>query len=86
MKKETIRKHLKVMLAGILRVACGTATTGLFALAVHCFAAIPSVNGYFAVCEFFLTLALCVAAVGSVYVQGMPKREKAEKKDSRFSA
>ena len=68
--------HGKILGKGFARMLCGMFTAGLLAVAVYAFAAIPSEDGYIAVCEFIAAVAAAVVAACCIYIMGGNPQKK----------
>lgn len=68
--------HGKILLRGFTKVLYGSAVSGLIALAIYGFAAIPTEGGYIAVCEFIVAVATLVVAIGCMYAFGGKRKKK----------
>ena len=74
---DTICRHSKILARGIARTVYGAATAGLIGLAIYGIRAIPSEQGWTAVCDFVATTATLVVALASVYWQGVTRKRGA---------
>ena len=66
--------HATVMLRGFARAIYGALVAGLFLFAVYGFIATESEAGYVAVCDFIVSTATLVLALGNMYLMGSRKR------------
>ena len=62
--------YCRCLLKGLARMLFGTATTGLFALAVYGFVMINCESGWTAVCEFVASVATTVVALICMFTMG----------------
>lgn len=79
MKKSTIRRQLKILLAGCVWVLHGAATVGLVYFAAVGFVSVAKAGGYKAVGVFILAAATLAVAVWNMYAHGkemMPKKKR----------
>lgn len=74
---KIIGRHCKILLKGFMRMVYGAATAGLIGLAVYGIRAIPSEQGWTAVCDFVATAATIGLALVSIYWQGCPRKRGA---------
>lgn len=74
---NTIGRHCKILLKGLLRVVYGAATAGMVALAVYGFVMISGEEGWVAVCDFIASMAAAVVALTCMYTQGLARKRGA---------
>ena len=67
--------HALVFLKGLVKVLYGALMTGLIALAVYGFVAVPTEGGYVAVLDFVGAVGCLFLAIGGTYLIG-GKRNK----------
>ena len=73
---KTIGYHGKILWRGLKRMLYGTATAGLFGMAIYGFVMIPREGGYIAVCDFIGAIATMLMALVCMYHQGCGKKRK----------
>ena len=76
---KVIKFHCRCLMKGFSRMIFGTATAGLFALAVYGFVIINCEAGWTAVCEFVASVATTVVAVSCMYAMGGGAKKGAKK-------
>ena len=74
---DTICFHSMILARGFVRTVYGAATAGLIGLAIYGIRAIPSEQGWTAVCDFMVTAATIVLALASAYWQGINRKRGA---------
>ena len=67
--------HCKIFLRGFAKVVYGTAVAGLVAMAVYGFCAVPSEDGYIAVCDFIGSAVTMAMAITCMYAFGGRKKK-----------
>lgn len=71
---QLIGFHCAILLRGFARVLYGAAVAGLLGLAVYGFSAIPSEDGYVAVCDFMASIATLSVALTGMYAFGSRRK------------
>lgn len=72
--------HVLVILKGLAKVLYGALMTGITALAVYGFVAVPTEGGYAAVLDFVGAMACLTVALGGMYLIGGKKKNNGGKK------
>lgn len=77
---KRIGYHATVLLKGLAKVLYGALMTGITALAVHGFVAVPTEGGYVAVLDFVGAMACLSVALGGMYLIGGKKNNGGNKR------